>query len=122
MAGIARLKPLRPVPPPAAPAPQETLIATRDLRPLGQILIEDGAVDPHNLLKAVVMRRRQQARLGEILLANGWVQEEALTRALSKQWRSSVLDLTALPPDPRLLDAMGAQQCLTHALVPWRRV
>lgn len=122
MAGIALLKPRRPAPAPAAPAPQDTLVAPRDLRPLGQILIEDDAVDPRNLLRAVVMRRRQQARLGEILLANGWVQEEALTRALSRQWRSSVLDLAALPPDPRLVDALGAQFCLAQGLVPWRRV
>lgn len=126
MAGIALLRPLRPgqMPGPAALAQSgpETVIASRDLRPLGQILIEDGAVDPGNLLKAVVMGRRQQARLGEILLANGWVQEEALTRALSRQWRSSVLDLAALPPDPRLIDAMGAQFCLAQGLVPWRRV
>ncbi|MCV2446111.1 glycosyltransferase [Paracoccus sp. DMF] len=125
MAGIALLRPLRPVPRPEPSVPvaaPETVVAPRDLRPLGQILIEDGAVDPRNLLKAVVMRRRQQARLGEILLANGWVQEEALTRALSRQWRSSVLDLAVLPPDPRLIDAMGAQFCLAQGLVPWRRV
>ncbi|KRW97411.1 glycosyltransferase [Paracoccus sp. MKU1] len=108
--------------PTAAPAAGEAVIAPRDLRPLGQILIEDGAVDPRNLLKALVMRQRQAARLGEILLANGWVQEEALIRALSRQWRSSVLDLKALPPDPRLVDAMGAQLCLAEGVVPWRRV
>ena len=69
---------------PAAPAPRDDalVIAGRDLRPLGQILLEDGAVDPRNLLRAVVMRQRQSARLGEILLSNGWVEEEALTRAM----------------------------------------
>jgi len=123
MARTALIKPLSTGPAPAVPAaPAATVVAPRDLRPLGQILIEDGAVDPRDLLKAVVMRRRQQARLGEILLANGWVQEEALTRALSRQWRSSVLDLKALPPDPRLVDAMGAQLCLAEGVVPWRRV
>ena len=65
--------------PASAPA---QLVSPRDIRPLGQILIEDGAVDPHNLMKALVMRQRQAVRLGEILLANGWVQEEALTRAM----------------------------------------
>ncbi|WJS84498.1 glycosyltransferase [Paracoccus sp. TOH] len=123
MARTAVIKPFPTGPAPVVPAaPAATLVAPRDLRPLGQILIEDGAVDPRNLLKAVVMRRRQQARLGEILLANGWVQEEALTRALSRQWRSSVLDLKALPPDPRLVDALGAQLCLAEGVVPWRRV
>ncbi len=124
MAGIALLKPLRRdvAPTPDVVAPPDVVVPPRDLRPLGQILIEDGAVDPRDLLKAVVMRHRQQARLGEILLANGWVREEALTRALSRQWRSSMLDLAVLPPDPRLVDAMGAQFCLTQGLVPWRRV
>ena len=105
-----------------ADAAQAALVGPRDLRPLGQILIEDGAVDPHNLMKALVMRRRQAVRLGEILLANGWVQEEALTRALSRQWRSSIADLAASPPDPRLVDQIGANLCLSAGVVPWRRV
>lgn len=129
MAGTALIKPLT-----AQPAPTEEraltepvaatskLVAPRDLRPLGQILIEDNAVDPHNLLKALVMRQRQSVRLGEILLAKGWVQEEALVRALSRQWRSSIVDLAALPPDPRLVDRIGANLCLSAGIVPWRKV
>ncbi len=123
---------IKPFPAPPAPAKERALtdtaaasanlVAPRDLRPLGQILIEDGAVDPHNLLKALVMRQRQSVRLGEILLAKGWVQEEALTRALSRQWRSSIVDLSALPPDPRLLDQIGANLCLSSGTVPWRRI
>lgn len=129
MAGTALIRPLRtaagadPAPAlPSAPAPQAAVIAERDLRPLGQILLEDGAVDPRNLLRAVVMRQRQSARLGEILLAHGWVQDAALTRALSRQWRTSEIDLDALPPDPRLIDALGARLCLSEGVVPWRRV
>ncbi len=105
-----------------ADAAQAALVGPRDLRPLGQILIEDGAVDPHNLMKALVMRQRQSVRLGDILLSRGWVREDALTRALSRQWRASIADLAALPPDPRLLDAIGADLCLAEGIVPWRRV
>ncbi len=101
----------RPVPPPGG----------RDSRPLGQILLDEGAVDPGNLLKALVMQRRETARLGEILLARGWVTPQALFRALSRQWRTSVIDLNALPPDARLIDRMGADWCLTRGVVPWRR-
>ncbi|SIQ30836.1 Glycosyltransferase, catalytic subunit of cellulose synthase and poly-beta-1,6-N-acetylglucosamine synthase [Paracoccus thiocyanatus] len=123
MARIAPIRPRRDAPVPlAAPVAAETVVSARDLRPLGQILIEDGAVDPRDLLRALVMRQRQSARLGEILLAHGWVREDALMRALSRQWRASLLDLGALPPDPRLVDAMGAQLCLAEAVVPWRRV
>lgn len=93
----------------------------RDQRALGQLLLDDGAVDPGNLLKALVMHRRESARLGEILLAHGWVTEAALSRALSRQWRTSVIDLKALPPDSRLIDEAGADWCLSHGIVPWRR-
>lgn len=123
MARTALVTPFAAEPPPVVSSGcRENVVAPRDMRPLGQILIEDGAVDPHNLLKALVMRHRQSARLGEILLANGWVQEQALIRALSRQWRASVLDLAELPPDPRLVDALGAQLCLAQGVVPWRRV
>ena len=57
----------------AAARAQAAARPARDQRPLGQILIEDGAVDPGDLLKAVVMRQRQDVPLGEILLAHGWV-------------------------------------------------
>ncbi|KGJ05920.1 Glycosyltransferase, catalytic subunit of cellulose synthase and poly-beta-1,6-N-acetylglucosamine synthase [Paracoccus halophilus] len=134
MAGTALIRsfPPRPAPcaeaagvnPPPAPAGDaaSSLVAARDIRPLGQILIEDGTVDPQNLLRALVMRRRQSVRLGEILLAKGWVQEDALTRALSRQWRSSIVDLASMPPDPRLVDQLGANLCLSEGVVPWRRV
>lgn len=106
-----------------APAqPRAEVFQERDLRPLGQILIEDQAVSPQNLLKAVVMRKRQDVPLGEILLARGWVSEADLTRALSRQWRTSMVDLAAFPPDPRLIDRFGVDQCLSNGLVPWRRV
>ncbi|MCQ0971167.1 glycosyltransferase [Paracoccus sp. TK19116] len=97
-------------------------LAPRNLRPLGQILLEEGAVREGDLLKATVLRRRQDARLGEILLAHGWVTEAALGKALSRQWRTSVIDLLATPPDPRLIDAAGAQFCLNRGIVPWRRL
>ena len=111
-------------PPEPRPAPAATpaTLAPRNRLPLGQILLEDGAVDPGNLLKAVVMRQRQDARLGRILLAHGWVAPEALLRALTRQWRTSAVDPAAMPADPRLIDAAGAEFCLAHGVLPWRRV
>ena len=106
----------------AAARAQAAARPARDQRPLGQILIEDGAVDPGDLLKAVVMRQRQDVPLGEILLAHGWVTEAALTRALTRQWRTTMPDLGANPPDARLIDQAGAGFCLNAGIVPWRRI
>ncbi|AUH32258.1 glycosyl transferase [Paracoccus tegillarcae] len=109
--------------PPAGRGDQATPNAppARNLRPLGQILLEDGAISPDLLLKASILRKRQDVRLGEILLAHGWLTEEALTRALSRQWRTNTVDLAQTPPDPRLIDMLGSEFCLTNAVVPWRR-
>lgn len=91
-------------------------------KPLGQILHERAAVAPGDLLKALALRERQDVRLGDILLAHGWVRDTDLMAALASQWDASVVDLEAEPPDPRLIDRIGAAECLRHAMVPWRRV
>ncbi|TGN55589.1 glycosyltransferase [Paracoccus liaowanqingii] len=95
---------------------------TRDPRPLGQILLEDGAITPNDLLKATVVTQRHGLRLGQVLLAQGAVAPDALTRALSRQWRTSCIDPTESRADPRLIDVAGAGFCLTHGLLPWRRI
>ncbi|OWY17888.1 glycosyl transferase [Thioclava sp. JM3] len=90
--------------------------------PLGEILLDRDAVDPADLLTASALRQREDVRLGDILLANGWVHETDLMAALAEQRHASVVDLQAEPPDPRLIDAIGPELCLKHAMVPWRRV
>ncbi|MDO5705967.1 MAG: glycosyl transferase, partial [Paracoccus sp. (in: a-proteobacteria)] len=112
----------RPMAPPQIEPVVPTTMAPRNRQPLGQLLLEDGAVSSGDLLKATVLRTREDAPLGEILLAHGWVTEPALTRALSRQWRTSVIDLEQTPADPRLIDAAGADFCLAQGIVPWRRV
>lgn len=102
------------------PTPQRD--ARPDRKPLGQILLEMGAVAPGDLLRAVAMRARQQVRLGDILLMHGWVREADLMAALARQWGAAVVDLLAQPPDPRLIDRLGAETCLKAGLAPWRRV
>lgn len=88
---------------------------------LGQRLLQGGAVTPGDLLKALAMQARQDARLGDILLANDMVSEDALLAVLAEQWRTEVIDLDAEPPDARLIDAYDITRCLSDGLVPWRR-
>lgn len=97
-------------------------MAQRDQRILGQILLDQGAVSSRNLMHAVLLQRHEAARLGEILLANDWVSESDLSRALSRQWRTTEVDLETTPPDARLIDEAGPDLCLAHGVVPWRRV
>lgn len=91
-------------------------------RPLGRILLDHGTVDPGDLTRALALREREDVRLGDILLTHGWVSEAALMAALAEQWQAALVDLTAEPPDPRLIDALGPELCLKEAMVPWRRI
>ena len=90
-------------------------------RPLGQILLESGAVAPGDLMKAVALRERHGKPLAEVLRAHGWVSEADLAAAQALQWGLRRIDPVAEPPDPRLVDRLGAAECLARGLLPWRR-
>lgn len=91
-------------------------------KPLGQILMDMKAVDPGNMLKALALRERQDVRLGDILLAHGWVSETDLMAALANQWGARVIDLAREVADARLADALGPDFCLRENVLPWRRL
>lgn len=104
------------------PANTDTPRPVASRMPLGQILLEMGAISPGNLLKALALRNRQDVRLGDILLSHGWVSDADLMAGLARQWKATVVDLLAERPDPRLIDAIGPETCLKHGMVPWRRI
>ncbi|MFN0113623.1 MAG: glycosyltransferase [Paracoccaceae bacterium] len=90
---------------------------------LGQILVGAGRLDPEALSQACALQSRHDARLGEILVARGWVREEDVTRALCAQWQAGEVDPVADPPDARLIDAAGGPaDCLARGFLPWRRL
>lgn len=90
--------------------------------PLAQVLLDADLVAPGDLVKALALQARQQVALGDILMAHGMLDEAALMQGLALQWRAEPIDPLALPPDPRLIDVLGAQDCLGLGLLPWRRV
>ncbi|WP_405406350.1 glycosyltransferase [Paracoccus sp. Ld10] len=108
--------------PTGSPVLRGPTLAPRDRRSLGQILLEDEAVDAGDMLKATVIQKKLRLRLDQVLLAQGMVQPQALARALSRQWRTTAIDPDQTPADPRLIDDAGAGFCLTHGLLPWRRI
>lgn len=54
-------------------------------KPLGLYLIEAGIVAPTQLLKALEDQKMDGRRLGEILIANGWILESMLEHFLALQ-------------------------------------
>lgn len=89
---------------------------------LGQVLRMRGALSEDDLVRAVALQAREEARFGDILLANGMVTSDELYEALAYQYDTMVADLRAEPPDVRLIDLVGADTCIRKGIVPWKRV
>ena len=90
--------------------------------PLGQLLRQMGALSDEDLATAVALQQREEARFGDILLANGFVTRADLYAALALQYNTSIADLKSEPPDVRLIDRLGAEFCIQNAVLPWKRV
>lgn len=89
---------------------------------LGRILEKQGALDPRDLVLALEEQKISGARLGEVLVTNGWAAAHDVTAALAEQWGVGATDLAAEPPDPDIGDAVMLDTYLEHSIVPWRRI
>ncbi|MEM9032569.1 MAG: glycosyltransferase [Pseudomonadota bacterium] len=91
-------------------------------RPLGEILVETGALVPANLDRALELQNRTVGlQLGRILIEQHLVSEDVLASGLALQ--KGVLRVQPNPEhvDAALVDLLGADFCLRHSVVPWRR-
>ena len=117
----------------AARVTQPPLAPDRDLRPaspqphptaqtLAATLLREGLVAPHAMVQALALQRRQNGRLADILIARRMIAEADLFAALARHWQAGMIDPARQPPDPRLIDRLGAAACLRDGLLPWRQV
>jgi glycosyltransferase XagB len=89
---------------------------------VGASLLRAGVVAPEEMLTALSHQGREAGRLPDVLRARGLVVERDLLGVDARNWGLRLLDLDTALPDPRLIDAVGVQDCLRHGLVPWQKV
>ncbi len=105
-----------------APQPENSPPEPRRRRLLGELLHERGALSQDDLDRAIALQAREDARFGDILLANGMVTQDQLYAALAEQYDTIVVDLDREPPDVHLIDLVGADTCIRLGLVPWKSI
>lgn len=88
---------------------------------LGAALLAAGAVTRTSLVEAMARAAREGTVLSDVLLAEGRVEPDELMEARAIAWAATVIDPADAPPDPRLIDALGADYCLARGVMPWRR-
>jgi hypothetical protein len=77
----------------------------RDL-PLGSLIVRDGIVRAADVRDALVEAQDTDRRLGEVLLARGWIRERDLGRLLAQQEGLDFVDLGMVDLDERAVDCL----------------
>ena len=75
----------------------------RDL-PLGSLIVRDGLARPDTVRNALVEAQETDRRLGEVMLARGWIRERDLARLLAEQEKLEFIDLAKIDLDENAVD------------------
>ncbi|WP_158275450.1 glycosyltransferase [Maritimibacter sp. 55A14] len=78
-------------------------------------------MSPADMVTALAAQKRENVRLGALLLARGMVTQAALDAALARQFGLRQPDLRAIPPERALAPLARPETCLRLGFVPWRR-
>ena len=86
-----------------------------EYRPLGELLIDMGAITYPNLVRAVSQAARSGKRLGEFLVAQGLIRPDQIEAALARQQvgearfaEPSVLGTPNMPAKPVLAERISS--------------
>lgn len=93
---------------------------TRSLRPLGQILIQHGAITESQLQNALV-NRTQGLRLGGSMLHQNIISATQLANALAAQCNVTAESIDPWQVPEHLINAVSANVALHHAILPLRQ-
>src|SRR3954468_18985561 len=87
---------------------------------LGDILIQQAAIDEEKLIAALADQRAFGGKLGRTLVDLGYVTEEQLVQALATQLGLSTIDLATVEPPPEVPPCPPADACERYGVFPIR--
>jgi hypothetical protein len=90
-------------------------------RLLGELLIEEGKIDPDQLKSALAHQKRWGKKIGEAMISLGFISERDLCKTLSKALRIPVIDVSRLDPatiNADTLKYIPIQRARSQRIVP----
>ena len=81
---------------------------------LGDLLIEHKLISQSQLQAALDEQKKSGRRLGRVLIANGYVDEDAMLRVLSEQMRIPYVDLSMFELNPKLVHLLPETDARRH--------
>ena len=88
---------------------------------IGDLLLREGLVTQDQLTKALAEQRHNGTRVGYNLVKLGFVKETDLTRMLARQHKMPAVDLTKFQVDPRIAKLIPGELALKHNVLPLKR-
>ena len=89
---------------------------------LGDLFVREGLITSEQLQQALVDSKETGARLGYCLVKLGFVDEDELTRMLSRQYRVPAVDLGKVKVDEKTIRLISNEVAYKHLVLPLRRV
>ncbi|MBJ7608226.1 MAG: glycosyltransferase [Candidatus Dormibacteraeota bacterium] len=87
---------------------------------LGELLVRRGAVDEAALSQGLARHRRDRIPLGEALILGGAARQDDVWNALATQWGCGVVDLDNHWVDPAIANELDAADAIARRVLPIR--
>jgi type IV pilus assembly protein PilB len=88
---------------------------------LGDLLLKEGLVTREQLTKGLQDQQQSGGRLGYALVKLGFVAETEMTKMLARQFRMPAVDLSKFEVDPRIIKLVPAEMANKHLVLPLKR-
>jgi type IV pilus assembly protein PilB len=88
---------------------------------LGDLLIREGLITQEQLTKALQEQKSNGQRLGYNLVKMGFIQETEITKMLARQYRMPAVDLARFEVDPKIVKLIPGDVALKHLVLPLKR-
>ncbi len=81
-------------------------------------MLEKGLISPDQLAEALELQQKTRKRLGDVLVAKGWITEEDVARCLAEQFDLPLVDPRTLEPSSEALRMVPVVFALSHLFLP----
>ncbi|UCH92470.1 MAG: type IV-A pilus assembly ATPase PilB [Candidatus Aminicenantes bacterium] len=89
---------------------------------IGEFLLEDSRITQEQLQSALEVQKNEPGKLGSILIRLGYVTEEDIAQALSKQFGYPSINLSKFDIDEKVLDLIKPEMARKHIVMPVHRI
>jgi type IV pilus assembly protein PilB len=89
---------------------------------IGELLLNDSRINQEQLDKALDVQSKEPGKLGSILIRLGFVTEEDIAQALSKQFGYPSINLSKFEIDEKMMELIKPEIARRHIVMPVHRI